>query len=100
MAEEHRRVEARRSVVGTGMATEPDRIDSIARDAARRERAVPPIEAFGAVLARSGAEGELVDDDSGHAAPAAKPRPPPPARPIDPRMRQAHAALDSQLRRR
>ena len=38
MAEDHRRVEARQ-IVGTGMATDADRITRIADDAARRERA-------------------------------------------------------------
>jgi hypothetical protein len=51
MAEDHRRVEARQ-IVGTGMATDAERITQVADEAARRERAwrnVPEL-SFGEVL--------------------------------------------------
>lgn len=61
MAEDHRRVEPR-SIVGTGMATDPERLDQIRDDAARRERASRPHElVFGAVLQTAPARGSLED---------------------------------------
>jgi hypothetical protein len=74
MAEDHRRVEAR-SIVGTGMATDPERITAVADERARRERAWrdPPAVAFGAVLEHAPAKGTF--DDAVEPDPR---RPPPP----------------------
>ncbi len=51
MVETHRRVE-RRSIIGTGMATDEERIREIEEEAARRERAErkAPKAKFGQVL--------------------------------------------------
>jgi hypothetical protein len=64
MPEDHRRVEPR-SIVGTGMATQPDRIAHIEDEAARRERAwrEAPEERFGDVLGRAPARGDMLDAD-------------------------------------
>ena len=50
--DEHRRIEARPGVAGTGMLSDPERIQSIENEYARRERAwrEPPKKRFGAVL--------------------------------------------------
>lgn len=62
MAEDHRRIESR-SIVGTGMATDPERLEQIENEAARRERAWrdQPPEAFGAILGRAPPRGDLAD---------------------------------------
>ena len=51
MAEDHRRVEGR-SIIGTGMATDPDRIRDIEEEHARRERQDQdrPAKSFAATL--------------------------------------------------
>ena len=51
MVDDHRRVEPR-SIIGTGMATDPDRIREIDADQARRERSGdgPPKRSFATVL--------------------------------------------------
>lgn len=70
MVEDHRRVEPR-SIVGTGMATDPERVEQVADEAARRERATraPPANSFSAVLVTAPARGDLED-----AAPVRDPR--------------------------
>ena len=62
MAEDHRRVEPR-SIVGTGMATDPERVEQVADEAARRERAnrAPPAQSFRDVLVSAPARGEFED---------------------------------------
>lgn len=62
MPEDHRRVEAR-SIVGTGMATDPERLQRIEDEAARRERAWrdAPAEGFGSVLGATPARGQMAD---------------------------------------
>ena len=79
MVEEHRRVEARQ-IVGTGMATDPERIDRVRHDAERRERdtRAQPAEGFGDVLGRAPARAELADE-----APP-RPRPGEPTEPTGP----------------
>jgi hypothetical protein len=64
MPEDHRRVEPR-SIVGTGMATGPERLAQIEQDAARMQRAwrEAPEERFGDVLGRSPARADMVDAD-------------------------------------
>lgn len=63
MAEDHRRVEPR-SIVGTGMVNDPERLEKIGEEAARRERASrgAPEQTFGAVLEHAPAKGALIDD--------------------------------------
>ena len=63
MAEDHRRVESRH-IVGTGMATDPERLQEISDEAARRERAWrdAPERGFGEVLQTAPAKGALADD--------------------------------------
>ncbi len=63
MAEDHRRVETRQ-IVGTGMATDPERLQSISDEQARRERAWrdAPERAFNDILQTSSARGSLVDE--------------------------------------
>ncbi|MFH1809877.1 MAG: hypothetical protein ABIJ09_14120 [Pseudomonadota bacterium] len=67
MAEEHRRVEPRAIITGTGMTTDPERVESIQADYARAERAwrTPPKKKFGEVLGENQtarAKALLVDD--------------------------------------
>ncbi len=115
---EHRRVEPRQ-IAGTGMATDPERIQQVVDDAERRARAWRPAPeaGFGDVLGRAPPRGELADapsaprrdaagdgDATGPApAPgraAAPPRPvnrPSPRAP-DPRARLLHARLDEAAR--
>jgi hypothetical protein len=52
MADEHRRVEARAIISGTGMVSDPERVESIQADYARAERAwrLPPKKKFGEVM--------------------------------------------------
>lgn len=78
MAEDHRRVEAR-SIVGTGMAADPERIAAVADERARRERAWrdPPAVAFGAVLEHAPAKGTF--DDAVEPDPRRQPPAPEPA---------------------
>ena len=61
---EHRRVESR-GIVGTGMASDPDRIRELDDEKARKERAWrdAPEKGFGDVLKDAPARGELADDD-------------------------------------
>jgi hypothetical protein len=63
MVEQHRRVEPRH-IVGTGMATDPERIDRIQHDADRRERDTreQPVEGFSDVLGRAPPRGDLADE--------------------------------------
>ncbi len=63
MAEDHRRVEPR-SIVGTGMVNDPERLEKIGEEAARRERATRerPAAPFGEVLGHAPAKGSLIDD--------------------------------------
>jgi len=74
MVEDHRRVETRQ-IVGSGMATDPERIEQVRHDAERRERDTreQPAEAFGDVLGRAPARADLAD------ASGTRPRPGPPA---------------------
>lgn len=60
---EHRRVEPR-GIVGTGMATDPERIRDVEDEHERRARAwrSPPERGFGDVLAEAPARGALEDD--------------------------------------
>jgi len=53
--DQHRRVEARAAIPGSGMLTEPDRIRALESEAERRKRAwrAPPAEGFGSVLSRT-----------------------------------------------
>lgn len=53
--DQHRRVEARTAIPGSGMLTEPDRIRALEGEAERRKRAwrAPPAEGFGSVLSRT-----------------------------------------------
>ena len=110
MVEQHRRVEPR-YIVGTGMATDPERIDRIQHDVDRRERDTreQPVEGFSDVLGRAPPRGELADEPS--AGPASvsstaslswttpsmtQKRAPERAtlRAPDPRARQLHAQLN------
>jgi hypothetical protein len=107
---DHRRVEPRH-IVGTGMATDPERIQQVADEAERRARAwrPPPEAAFDEVLGRAPARGELADavpdrsDDAppptiAPAAATATPRPVTRVSPRapDPRARLLHARLDAE----
>jgi hypothetical protein len=67
MVEDHRRVEPRQ-IVGSGMATDPERIERITDDAARRERAWRPSPAtsFGAVLQHTPARSDPAHDEARH----------------------------------
>jgi hypothetical protein len=60
---EHRRVEPRQ-IVGTGMASDPERFRSVDEEKERRARAWrdPPEKGFGAVLEEAPARGELEDE--------------------------------------
>jgi hypothetical protein len=64
MVDDHRRVEARTNLAGTGMAVDPRRIHDIEDEAARRERIArgAPQLAFGAVLQRAPARGTTDDE--------------------------------------
>lgn len=64
MAEDHRRVEPRAIIVGTGMVNDPERLERIEEDRARRERAwrERPEVSFGAVLQQAPAKGALEDE--------------------------------------
>jgi len=108
MAEDHRRVEPRQ-IVGTGMATDPDRIVRVQQDAERTARAWrdAPEESFGDVLQRAPASTTTALE--GAPTTTTAPQPPPPAaapattkpstritpRAPDPRARQLHALLDA-----
>jgi hypothetical protein len=63
---EHRRVEPRQ-IAGTGMATDPERIQQVVDDAERHTRAWRPAPGvgFGDVLDRTPARSELADATSG-----------------------------------
>jgi hypothetical protein len=78
MVDDHRRVEARTNLAGTGMAVDPRRIHDIEDEAARRERITrgAPQVAFGAVLQRAPARGATDDEP---------PPPPPEGEPADER---------------
>jgi hypothetical protein len=91
---EHRRVESKLSPIGTGMATEPERIDQVQQEQERRRRhESAPVVSFGDVIAQAPAVGALVDDPEA-AAPASPPAPPPKKsagpRPTDPRAAALH----------
>ena len=64
MADKHRRVEPRQ-IVGTGMATDPRRVEDLQEEQARRERAWrdAPEKAFGAVLEETPAKAQAREDD-------------------------------------
>lgn len=119
MVEDHRRVESRQ-IVGSGMATDPERIQKVADEAARRERAWRPTAetSFDDVIGRAPARGQLADEPPPPEVPApttstspplagtttAPPPAPPPARPLrttprapDPRQRALMQQLDHQL---
>jgi vacuolar-type H+-ATPase subunit I/STV1 len=55
MPDDHRRVEARAAIPGTGMLTDPERIEEVQRRAARFERDTAPRakKKFGEVLTKS-----------------------------------------------
>jgi hypothetical protein len=78
MAEDHRRVEARISLTGTGMATDARRITNIEEEEARRERLLrgAPQVGFGSVLERAPARGET-DDEPPRRPPERPPEPDP-----------------------
>lgn len=63
---EHRRVEPR-GIVGTGMATDPERIREVEDEHERRARVwrAPPERGFGDVLAEAPPRGRLEDDADG-----------------------------------
>lgn len=93
MADEHRRVEPRAVIVGSGMAADPEAIRDLEHDHERMERAWrdQPKESFGEVLSHTPAKGELVDAEEET-----------PARPTqahvrapDPRMQALHARFGS-----
>ncbi|MDP2341566.1 MAG: hypothetical protein Q8O67_11440 [Deltaproteobacteria bacterium] len=78
MAEDHRRVETRQ-IVGTGMATDPARLQEISDEAARRERAWrdAPVRGFGEVIQSAPAKGALADDVEPDPRQARAPQPEP-----------------------
>jgi len=99
MAEEHKRVEAR-NIVGTGMATDAERVRELEAEAVRRERAWrdAPERSFGEVLDTTPArDQELADTTSVDDVIARKKRAATlraqnlPRVPPDPRMRKLHA---------
>ena len=65
MADEHRRVESRGVITGTGMATDPERIRQLADEAERKKRSWrdAPVRGFSDVLSTAPAQGVLADDD-------------------------------------
>ncbi len=98
MADEHRRVEPR-SIVGTGMLTDPERIEALQHENERLERTwrERPKKGFGEVLSETPARQEdedapaqtaAPDDDEEEATAKDLPRVPP-----DPRMAKLHAML-------
>ncbi len=104
MAEDHRRVEPRQ-IVGTGMATDPSRIEDIEREAERKKRAWrnAPEQAFGDVLSRApkATDVDVVEEDAPEDAEvaaaeekAAKPQARLSPRAPDPRAKHLHALLD------
>jgi hypothetical protein len=112
---EHRRVEPR-TIAGTGMATDPERIHAVAAEAERHARAWRPVRdaAFDDVLERAPPKGELADVSASSIAPTAPAEPnakqvagaPPPekdprgAGPVVAREDQAASATERPLTRR
>lgn len=95
MAEEHRRVEPR-SIVGTGMASDPERIQSLIDENKHRSRhLLPPERDFSEVIATTPAQPQDLDRPPAPARPRTTTAPPP-----DPRAKQLHArfaSLDDKL---
>ncbi len=92
---EHRRVEARTTIAGSGMATDAERIESVADEQARRERTwrAPPELGFADVLSTTPAQAELALDTPQKSA-APKPTDATlPKVPLDPRAAQLHRML-------
>lgn len=79
MAEDHRRVEPR-SIIGTGMSTDPERVEALLHERERRERGWrhPPEKGFGAVLEETPAAHQLdeerADERRPHSASGARGR--------------------------
>lgn len=109
MADQHRRIEAR-GIVGSGMLNDPERIEQLESERARRERGWrdAPKRRFGEVLRESPApepredetrereserDGGSDDDDDVPDGDAAQSSPPLPRVPPDPRAARLHAAL-------
>ena len=61
---QHRRVEARKGIIGTGMASDVERLRDVEADKERKERAwrAAPEKGFGEVLTEAPAKGELEDE--------------------------------------
>lgn len=87
---EHRRVEPRMGLAGTGMATDVDRLKDIEGEYARRARAWrdAPEKGFGEVLEDAPSKGELEEEE--HADPRRRPKRPPEA-PAEVEMAKAAA---------
>lgn len=109
MADQHRRIEAR-GIVGSGMLNDPERIEQLESERARRERGWrdAPKRRFGEVLqeppapapredeSREGARehrGGSDDEDNAQDADEGGKSPPLPRVPPDPRAARLHAAL-------
>ncbi len=71
---EHRRVEPR-GIVGTGMSTDPEKIQELEEEAARHKRAwhKAPEKGFGDVLKDAPARAVLADEDEAPARPGKRP---------------------------
>lgn len=109
MADQHRRIEPR-GIVGSGMLNDPQRIEQLESERARRERGWrdAPRRRFGEVLreppapepredeARQGTRernGGSDDEDDAQDVDGAQRRPPLPRAPPDPRAARLHAAI-------
>ena len=102
---EHRRVEPRTVIAGTGMASDPERVRTIEDEAARRQRGWhgPPAKGFDEVLDDTPAKAQELEElqQDGPTRPTrakgegddVKPRLPP-----DPRAQALHAQLAARLK--
>jgi hypothetical protein len=113
VADENRRVEPR-SIIGTGMTTDPDRIRELEAEQERveRQRREKPKKGFGEVLAEAPEAAEELEEEAAEetlaadageegeakAVPAPLDEEPKPRVPPDPRMAQLNAMLDGKKR--
>ncbi len=93
---EHRRVESRTALAGTGMATDVDRVQDLEGEYDRRARAWrdAPVRGFGEVLDEAPPKGELEEGE--HPDPRRRPKRPPDA-PAEVEMAKAAASAPAEV---